>query len=50
MSSANKPNIVLLSGNTQRPSKSRSLAGFIGERLARHIDVNLIPLDLVDAG
>lgn len=44
------PTLVLLSGNTQRPSKSRALAAYIGESLAQHVDVNLVPLDLLDAG
>ncbi|KKC37491.1 hypothetical protein WH87_12770 [Devosia epidermidihirudinis] len=42
--------VVLLSGNTQRPSKSRALAAFIGRSLARHADVELLSLDLLDAG
>jgi FMN reductase len=45
-----RPQIVLLSGNTHRPSKSRALAGFIGERVTHYIDADLVALDLIDAG
>lgn len=42
--------VVLLSGNTHRPSKSRSLARFLGTRLAAAANVDLVQYDLVDAG
>jgi FMN reductase len=44
------PKVVLLSGNTKRPSQSRALAARIGERLAQLREVELLPLDLHDAG
>lgn len=47
---ADKPRVVLLTGNAKRPSKSRALAHRIGERLAALQPVNLMPLDLCDAG
>ncbi len=50
MSRQGAANVVLLSGNTQRPSKSRALAAFMGQSLTAHADVNLVPLDLLDAG
>lgn len=42
--------VVLFSGNVVRPSGSRRLAGRIGEAIASHMDIDLVPLDLVDAG
>ncbi len=42
--------VVVLSGNTHRPSKSRSLAHHLGDRLAERTPVNITRLDLVDAG
>lgn len=50
LSSAGLPNVVLVSGNTHRPSKSRGLATYLGEQLAARVDVNLTQFDLVDAG
>lgn len=44
------PHVVLLSGNTHRPSKSRSLATALGERLGERLDVKITQLDLIDAG
>lgn len=44
------PKVVLLSGNTHRPSKSHGLAALLGERLADKIEVSVTHLDLVDAG
>jgi len=44
------PNVVLLSGNTHRPSKSRGLAAFLGDKLGGLIDLSTTHLDLVDAG
>ena len=44
------PHVVLLSGNTHRPSKSRGLAEFLGEKLAERTAVRLTQLDLIDAG
>lgn len=41
---------MLLSGNTQRPSRSRALAAFIGNRLMRHLPYRPLPLDVLDAG
>lgn len=49
-SNSGQARVLLLSGNTQRPSKSRALAAFIGHRLAQHANVSLVPLDLLDAG
>ncbi len=45
-----RPRVVLFSGNTRRPSNSRALALRIGEAIAVHLDVDLVPVDLVDAG
>ncbi len=42
--------IVLLSGNSARPSGSRRLAARIGEAMLAHMSADLVPLDLVDAG
>ncbi|RUT28828.1 FMN reductase [Arsenicitalea aurantiaca] len=42
--------IVAFSANTRRPSRSRALAGLIGQHAARHVDADLIQIDLVDAG
>jgi FMN reductase len=44
------PNVVLISGNTHRPSKSRGLASYIGAELASRVEINIAQLDLVDAG
>jgi FMN reductase len=44
------PNVVLLSGNTHRPSKSRGLAEFLGDKLAERTPVRLTQIDLIDAG
>ncbi|WP_244466905.1 FMN reductase [Devosia geojensis] len=44
------PHVVLLSGNTHRPSKSRGLAEFLGDKLAERTAIRLTQLDLIDAG
>ncbi|UYN99130.1 MAG: NAD(P)H-dependent oxidoreductase [Devosia sp.] len=44
------PHVVLLSGNTHRPSKSRALAATLGQRLSERTEVRLTQLDLLDAG
>lgn len=49
-SNAKRSTILLLSGNTHRPSKSRALAAYIGERVAEYASVDLVSLDLIDAG
>jgi len=50
LSHSDVPHVVLLSGNTHRPSKSRGLAEFLGEKLAERTAVRLTQLDLIDAG
>ncbi|RUW32467.1 MULTISPECIES: FMN reductase [unclassified Mesorhizobium] len=45
-----RPNVVVFSGNTHRPSKSRTLAHHLGEALRERASVTLSFLDLVDAG
>jgi FMN reductase len=45
-----RPNVVVFSGNTHRPSKSRILAHHLGEALRERAQVTLSFLDLVDAG
>jgi FMN reductase len=45
-----RPNVVVFSGNTHRPSKSRTLAHHLGETLRERVPVTLDFLDLVDAG
>ncbi|MER9683591.1 FMN reductase [Mesorhizobium sp. M0184] len=45
-----RQNIVVLSGNTHRPSKSRTLAHHLGEALRERLSVTVNFLDLVDAG
>ncbi|WP_156933479.1 NAD(P)H-dependent oxidoreductase [Mesorhizobium sp. LSHC412B00] len=45
-----RQNIVVLSGNTHRPSKSRRLAHHLGEALREKLSVTVNFLDLVDAG
>lgn len=47
---SSRPRLVVFSGNTKRPSNSRALATRIGEAIAAHIDVDMVALDLVDAG
>lgn len=44
------PKIVLLSGNTHRPSKSQGLAAYLGAALAERMPVHLGAFDLIDAG
>lgn len=50
LSSSHVPHVVLLSGNTHRPSKSRALATALGDKLAERTEVRLTQLDLIDAG
>jgi FMN reductase len=45
-----RPNVVVFSGNTHRPSKSRALAHHLGQALRERASVTLSFLDLVDAG
>jgi FMN reductase len=42
--------LVVLTGSTRRPSKSRSLGEFIAERVAQHAKVAIERYDLIDAG
>jgi FMN reductase len=45
-----RPNVVVFSGNTHRPSKSRTLAHHLGQALRERRSVTISFLDLVDAG
>jgi FMN reductase len=45
-----RPIVVVFSGNTHRPSKSRTLAHHLGHSLRERASVTLSFLDLVDAG
>lgn len=51
MSSTNtKPRIVAFTGSTRRPSKSRTLAETIGQRVLSQIDASIDFFDVADAG
>ena len=41
--------VVAISGNSQRPSRSRALAGAIAEAIARHISATIEQYDILDA-
>ena len=42
--------LVVFTGSTHRPSKSRSLCEFLAERVAAHLPVEIERCDVVDAG
>lgn len=47
----NRPaRLVVFTGNTHRPSKSRALGAFLAERVAAHVPVEVECYDIVDAG
>lgn len=43
-------NIVVFSGNTHRPSKSRALGAFLAERVSAVLPVTVSTFDIIDAG
>ncbi|WP_404862337.1 NAD(P)H-dependent oxidoreductase [Georhizobium sp. MAB10] len=45
-----KPKLVVFSGNTRRPSKSRLLAGAIAEEVLRRVEVEIKTIDLSELG
>lgn len=47
---AGRRRIILFSGNVTRPSASRRLAERIGAAIVEHLDADIVPRDLVDAG
>jgi len=44
------PRLVVFTGNTHRPSKSRTLGSFLAERVANRLPVVVESFDIVDAG
>ena len=45
-----RPRVVIFSGNTRRPSRSRALAEALGAEVGRRVPVDLKIYDILDAG
>jgi NAD(P)H-dependent FMN reductase len=45
-----RPHVVAISGNVQRPSKSRAPANRIAQSVASRLDIRVAVFDLIDAG
>lgn len=45
-----KPHVVAFAGNLHRPSRSRALAEYLGERVLAQVEASLTVLDVLDGG